>query len=118
MDKSIITFVSHNVNGFFRSKDFIKSQCESNLNSIRAIQEHWLRPPYKKLHGVNQLRNVHPCFDGYGTLAMSKASDSKVITGRPFGGTGFIFNKKYAKCLKPLIGVNHERVTALEQLKF
>lgn len=114
MDESIVTFVTHNVNGFKRSKDFIRSQCETNPNSIRAIQEHWLQPPYKKQQGVNQLRHVHPNFDGYGVSAMSRSSESKVMKGRPYGGTGFIFNKKYAKCLKPLLTVNHERVSALE----
>ena len=83
-------------------------------NSIRAIQEHWLLPPYKRQQGANQLRFAHPSFDGYGTSAMSYSSESKVMSGRPYGGTGFVFHKKYAKCLKPLIGISHERVTALE----
>ena len=112
--KSKITFSTHNVNGYKRSKEFLNSQCENNPNSIRAIQEHWLRPPYKKQFGVNQLRCLHPDFDGFGTSAMSRSCDSKVNTGRPYGGTGFIFNKKYAKCLKPLISYSHERVTVLE----
>ena len=28
--------------------------------------------------------------------------------------TGFLYNKKYAGCVKPLVSFNHERVTALE----
>lgn len=109
-----ITIRSHNVNGFKRSKDFIFSQCEKNPNMIIALQEHWLRPPYKKQFGVNQLRCVHPNFDGFGTSAMAKSSETNIISGRPFGGTGFVYSKKYARCIKPVLSLVHERVTALE----
>ena len=71
--------------------------------SIRAIQEHWLAPPYKKLQGVNRLRSVHPLFDGFGNSGMTRDVGSKVRTGRPYGGTGFIFNKKHSTCIKPLV---------------
>ena len=111
---SKITISTHNVNGFKRSKDFLFSQCHDNPDSIRAIQEHWLRPPYKKQAGVNQLRCVHPLFDGFGASAMSKVSENKLLSGRPFGGTGFLYNKKFAKCLKPLLNFSHDRVTVME----
>ena len=92
-----ITISTHNVNGYSRSKEFIRSLCDENKNSIRAIQEHWLQPPYKKQQGVNQLRVLHPEFDGFGTSAMKKSVGSQIIKGRPFGGTGFVYNKKYAR---------------------
>ena len=81
---------------------------------MRAIQEHWLRPPYKKNFGVNQLLFVHNDFDGFGTSAMAKVVESKVRVGRPFGGTGFFYHKKYSKCLRPLINFQHERVSVME----
>ena len=109
-----ITFSTHNVNGYKRSKEYLFSQCVDKPDSIRAIQEHWLRPAYKKQFGVNQLRCLHPNFDGFGTSAMAKSSESKVLSGRPYGGTGFVFNKIFAKCLKPLLNYTHERVTVLE----
>ena len=82
--------------------------------SIRAIQEHWLAPPYKKLQGVNRLRSVHPLFDGFGNSGMTRDVGSKVRTGRPYGGTGFIFNKKHSTCIKPLVKYKHERVSVLK----
>ena len=109
-----ITISTHNVNGYNRSKEFLHSLCSEYPNAIRGIQEHWLRPPYKKQHGVNQLRSLHPDFDGFGASAMKNSMDKKLHVGRPFGGTGFLFNKKYAKCLRPLLKFSHERVTALE----
>ena len=112
--KTTITISSHNVNGFKRSKEFLHSLCSSAPNAIRGLQEHWLRPPYKRQHGVNQLRSLHPDFDGFGTSAMKDSIDKKLQVGRPYGGTGFVFNKKYAKCLKPLLNYSHERVTVLE----
>ena len=109
-----ITISTHNVNGYNRSKEFLRSLCSDYPNAIRGIQEHWLRPPFKKQHGVNQLRCLHPDFDGFGTSAMKSDMDKKLNIGRPYGGTGFLFNKKYAKCIKPLLQYSHERVTAIE----
>ena len=113
-EKTNITISSHNVNGYSRSKEFLHSLCSQAPNAIRAIQEHWLRPPYKKQHGVNQLRNLHPDFDGFGTSAMKNSTEKKVNIGRPFGGTGFIYSKKFSKCLKPLLSYTHDRVTVME----
>ena len=107
-DSSKINISTHNVNGYSRSKDFIRSLCDERKNSIRAIQEHWLQPSYKKQKGVNQLQVLHPEFDGFGTSAMKKSTSSQILKGRPFGGTGFIFNKRYAKCLKPLLDYEHD----------
>ena len=114
MDDNVITISTHNVNGYTRSKDFLRSLCDDVPNAIRGLQEHWLRPPYKKQHGVNQLRCLHPNFDGFGTSAMKKSNETKVNIGRPFGGTGFLYNKKYSDCLRPLLNYSHERVTVME----
>ena len=115
LNKSMkITILTQNVNGFTRNKDFLFSHCDSNENLIRAIQEHWLKPPYKKQAGVNQLRTLHPDFDGFGTSAMKKNIDSQILKGRPYGGTGFLFSKKFSKCLKPLFNFSHERITVLQ----
>ena len=108
-----ICFSTHNINGFNHSKDFLHSLCDSNPNSIRAIQEHWLAPPYKKHLGINRLRYLHPDFDGFGNSAMSKEVESKVRVGRPYGGTGFLYNKKHSSCIKPLVQYKHERVSVL-----
>ena len=93
---SKITFSSHNINGFNRSKPFLYDQCDKFPNVIRAVQEHWLAPPYKKQHGVNKLRLLHPDFDGFGNSAMTKEVASKIRVGRPFGGTGFLYHKKFS----------------------
>ena len=34
--------------------------------------------------------------------------------GRPFGGTGFLWNKKYSLVIKPKIEHRHDRVTVVE----
>ena len=117
MDSTTITSITvstHNVNGYSRSKNFLHSLCSQTPDSIRAIQEHWLRPSYKKQCGVNQLRHLHPDFDGFGTSAMNKSLDSQVRIGRPYGGTGFVYNKKFSKCIKPVLAYSHERVTVME----
>ena len=108
-----VTISTHNVNGFTRNKEFLRTLCESNPNAIRAIQEHWLKPPFKKQLGVNKLRSLHPNFDGFGTSAMKHDVETRIVKGRPFGGTGFLYNKKFANCLKPLLNYAHERVTVM-----
>ena len=113
-EEHCVTISTHNVNGYSRSKNFLFSQCDEKKLAIRAIQEHWLKPPFKKNRGVNQLRDLHPDFDGFGTSAMKKAVESALVKGRPYGGTGFLYNKTLAKCLKPLIEYHHERVTAMK----
>ena len=59
---------------------------------------------------MNQLCCIHPDFDG----ATTKRSESKIISGHPYGGTGFLYNKKYAKYIRPMVNFAHERVTAVE----
>merc|ERR1712142_192823 len=88
-----LTLSTHNVMGLDRNKKYIRSLCKNNSNSIRAFQEHWLKPPSillkkrknknewrSKLLGVNLMRIIHSKFDSYATSAMSK---SKKIKGRP-----------------------------------
>ena len=93
MDKKVrLNLVSHNINGFNSSESFLRTLCEDDFDSIICIQEHWLRPAYKKLKSVNQLRTVHDNFDGYGVSAMKHVHNDAILSGRPYGGTGFIFN--------------------------
>ena len=89
-----ITISTHNVNGFNHSQKFLHSLCDQVPDAIRAIQEHWLAPPYKKQKGVNRLRTLHPAFDGFGNSGMQKDVENKVRLGRGKGGTGFLYNKQ------------------------
>ena len=111
---SRITISSQNINGFARNESYIKGLCEKFPNSIRGFQEHWLKPPYKKHAGVNKLRHVHDSFDGWGTSAMRHQMEKEVRLGRPFGGTGFLWNKSLSMAIKPRIEYKHERVSVLE----
>ena len=114
MEKQKIRISTHNINGFTRNKDFLKSRCTHEPDSIISLQEHWLPPPFKRVKGVNQLKNVHEEFDGWGTSAMRSSMETQVRIGRPFGGTGYIWNKKYSLVVKPRLEYKHERVTVLE----
>ena len=63
---------------------------------------------------MNQFRHLHDDVDGYATSAMKKSMNEKILTGRPYGGTGFLWNKKLSNFLKPRVKYVHERVTVLE----
>jgi hypothetical protein len=103
---------THNINGYKGSKDFLYSICDKNPDVIRGVQEHWLAPPYKRMHGVNQLRALHSDFDGYGASAMT--NHEGIRRGCPHGGTGFLYGKKYSTCLKPLLEYESQRITVME----
>ena len=109
-----LNILSHNVNRFDRSKDFVKDICLSFAPVIYALQEHWLRPPSKKLPGVNVLKTIHSDLDGWGTSAMKASMQSKILNGRPYGGTGFVWSKSISTVLKPRTDYYHDRVSVLE----
>ena len=109
-----LKLVSHNVNGFDRNESFVRDSTLSLSPCIYGIQEHWLRPPSKRLAGVNKLMSLHPDLDGWGTSAMKAKMQSKILSGRPFGGTGYTWNKFLSNSIKPRCEYVHERVTVLE----
>ena len=45
---------------------------------------------------------------------MKDSMGKKMLKGRPYGGTGFVWNKKFTNCIKPRLDFNHDRVTVLE----
>ena len=105
---------THNVNGFDIKSKFISDLCSALPMCVYGLQEHWLTPPYKKFPGVNKLKSVHANLDGWGTSAMKEKMCSEVRTGRPFGGTGFIWSKSLSESIKPRPEYCHDRVTVVE----
>ena len=76
---STLKIRSHNINGFDSSSDYIREECDNESFSILALQEHWLRPSYRKQKGVNRLKLVHPKFDAFGTSGMLNQIDKKIL---------------------------------------
>ena len=105
---------SHNVNGYDNSKECLFQECEDDSFDILAIQEHWLRPSFKKEKGTNKIRSLHQRYDGYANSGMKSHVGKSIMKGRPFGGTGFLFNRKLSKCLRACVDIKHERVTVME----
>ena len=114
MEQHRLTLSTHNINGFARHKDFLQSRCSQEPDTIHCLQEHWLLPSTKHRKGVNELCCVHKDFDGYGTSAMKKAVESRILKGRPFGGTGFLWNRKFSNSIRPRHEYVHERVGVLQ----
>ena len=107
-------FRSHNINGFRNSKEFLFHECDSNSFDLLAIQEHWLKPTHRKHSGTNSPKVLHPKFDAYATSGMDSQIGERVLRGRPFGGTGFLFQKSLSKCVRARIDLKHNRVSVLE----
>ena len=102
------------MNGFERNKDFLSNLCEKNKNMIIGVQEHWLAPSSKKFPGTDLLRTVHQNYEGFGSSAMKRSMEEGMRKGRPFGGTGYVYKKSFAKCLSPLPRLAHERISTME----
>ena len=113
-NKVSINLVSHNINGFSGSERYLKTVCEDDPNSIICVQEHWLRPAFKNMKSVNQLRTVHDAFDGYGVSGMKNVHNNSILTGRPYGGTGFLFNRNFTSFLQPVLQYETERVCVMK----
>ena len=105
---------SYNINGFDNSKECLYQDCEDAAFDILAMQEHWLRPSFKKEKGINKIKTLHQHFDGFATSGMNSQIGKTIMKGRPFGGTGFLFSKKLSKCLRARVDIKHERVTVME----
>ena len=105
---------SHNVNGFEHSREFLYDECRSDSFSLLAIQEHWLRPAYRKQMGINRMKVLHPDFDAFGVSAMASQVEKSVMKGRPHGGTGFIFEKRISNNIRACTDIKHNRVSVME----
>ena len=113
-DKTHFRFRTHNINGFNNSKEFLYNECSTGSFDILAVQEHWLKPSYRKHLGTNSIKTLHPMYDSYATSGMESNVGNCVLKGRPYGGTGFLFHKSLSKCLRARTDLKHERVTILE----
>ena len=113
-DTTQIRIRTHNVNGFNNFREFLYDECNNAAFDVLALQEHWLRPSFKKDLGVNKLKTLHPSFNAFATSAMEAKVREQTMRGRPYGGTGFLFHKNLSKCIRPLVNLHHSRVTILE----
>lgn len=106
LEKTKLCLASYNCAGLSQAKtDFIRNVCFKQLKcNICFLQEHWLhRTELSKL-------SIGGKFEYYGSSGMS---DSEILRGRPYGGTGILWTKQLSKCIKPL-ECDCKRITAIE----
>ena len=96
---------SFNCEGIKSSIESIKCLCVNN--DFILLQEHWL---YKD--ELSLLRNLHEDFDGFGISAMT--SDDKLISGRPYGGTGILWRKSLDKACDIVTYEDDPRIIGVE----
>ena len=46
--KTSLKIRSHKINGFDSSTEYLCNECDDDSFSILAVQEHWLRPSFRK----------------------------------------------------------------------
>ena len=85
-----INIITFNCHGIQSSREELCLLCENS--DIVCIQEHWLFP-----EEVDQMNNVHSNFNGIGVSAIDTSKG--LLTGRPFGGVGILWNKKLDSCI-------------------
>ena len=62
---------------FSRNREFLHNRCRNEPDTVQCMQENWLKPPFKRIKGVNELRHVHDDFEGFGTSAMKDSIGKK-----------------------------------------
>ena len=80
-----IKVASYNLKGLSSSKSELCNLCRSH--SLVCVQEHWLFP-----NDMSLLNDVHSDFRGIGVSAMDPTEG--IITGRPYGGVGILWDKQ------------------------
>jgi len=78
--KRLLRVVSFNMHGFNQGQPTIEELINSSQPDIILLQEHWLTPA-----NLNKFDKFRDYFT-FGTSAMSKAVESGMLKGRPFGG--------------------------------
>jgi len=86
---------SHNMRGFKTSCNLVKELVDENV--IVALQEHWLRPD-----NLSNLSMISNNIAYYGVSGMTEKTCSGLVSGRPFGGVAFVWNRDYSKYVKAL----------------
>ena len=76
-----------------------------NSYDIICLQEHWLLP-----NELNYLSDIHNSFLAVGQSAVDLSDE--ILIGRPYGGTGIMYNKSLGQLVTP-IDTNNARVTAV-----
>jgi len=87
-----LSIVSFNMHGFNQGLPAIASLI-ADCTDIIMVQEHWLTP-------VNLIKfdKLSSDYFTYGSSAMSKTVESKMLVGRPFGGVMLLVNNRLCNC--------------------
>ena len=91
MATSQLRIITFNCHGLKSSVPYISTLCDNN--DIVFLQETWLAVDELVL-----LKQIHPDFTGYqyGVSAMDMSDG--ILKGRPHGGLGILYRKKFSKC--------------------
>ena len=60
------------------------------------------------------MKVLHPDYDAFATSGMSKDIDQRIMKGRPYGGTGFLFHKNLSNSIRARTDFKNNRVTVIE----
>lgn len=104
MEFMSINVTSWNCYGLKKKKVFIEELCKNS--EIIALQETLLWP-----HDANEIDTVHSNFKGFSKSAMDPTAS--IISGRPYGGLSFMWNKNIDKHVK-IVNYRSNRLLGLQ----
>jgi exonuclease III len=96
---------SYNCSGLNNSSNFIQYLLNLGI-LILGLQETWLLT--EKLENLDA---IHPDYCFHGQSGIDSTKD--IITGRPYGGTAFLWHKSLSKFISP-VPCSNKRVCALQ----
>ena len=73
-----------------------------------------MRPSTRKDKGTNKLNTLHSDYDSFATSGMTSQIGTRILKGRPFVGTGFLFHKRLSNCIRACVDIKYDRITVLE----
>jgi len=85
--------VSFNLRGLRSGIAMLHELCDSY--SVIGVQEHWLRPDE-----LDKLSVINCDFHSAAVSGMKNSVSSGLLTGRPFGGVGFLWHRSLSGCIE------------------
>ena len=96
-----LSFVTFNMHGFNQGWTTVRDLSMKNNPEIFLLQEHWLLPS-----NIQLFEQTFPDYFCFGSSAMGHQTESGILSGRPFGGTAFLIQKRLQKFTKTIVAAD------------
>ena len=97
-----IALISYNMHGFNQGQPALSNILQDNSADIVMLQEHWLTRA-----NLNKFDALSANYFTYGSTAMSKTVETKMLVGRQFGSVMFMINNNLRSITEFICSADH-----------